>query len=75
MRSRTAIGAGLLVVLALVVPIIFGPAGLILGIVGRNKGAGRIATVAIIVSVVVALVGFIANALLMSVLGGMAGGA
>ena len=61
--------------LALLLPIVFGPAGIILGFVGRSKGAGRIATVAIVVSIVVMVVGFVANALLMSVLGGMAGGA
>lgn len=61
--------------LALLVPILFGPAGIILGIVGRSKGAGRIATIAIAVSIVLMIVGFIANALLMSMLGSMAGGA
>lgn len=57
-------------ILALLVPILFGPAGIILGIVGRSKGAGRIATIAIIVSIVVMIVGFIANAVVMSAMGG-----
>lgn len=57
-------------ILALLVPILFGPAGIILGFVGRSKGAGRIANIAIIVSIVVMVVGFIANALLMSAMAG-----
>lgn len=57
-------------VLALLIPILFGPAGIILGFVARSKGAGRIATIAIIFSIVVMVLGFIANALLMSAMGG-----
>lgn len=72
---RWAIAGIVCGVLALLIPILFGPAGIILGFVARSKGAGRIATIAIVVSIVVMIVGFIANALLMSVLGGMAGGA
>lgn len=70
---RWAIAGIVCGVLALLVPIIFGPAGIILGFVARSKGAGRIAIVAIVVSIVVMIVGFIANALLVSVTGSAAG--
>jgi len=63
-------------VLALVVPIVFGPAGIVLGIVARVKGAGTISTVAIAVSAVLLVVGLIAGAILTSTFApGAAGGA
>lgn len=53
-------------VLALVIPIVFGPAGIVLGIVARVKGAGTISTVAIAVSAVLLVVGFVAGAIITS---------
>lgn len=53
-------------VLALLVPPVCGPIGIILGIVGRVKGAGSFATAAIVLSVVTTVAGLAANVLLMS---------
>lgn len=60
-------------VLALLIPIIFGPAGIILGIVGRVKGAGTIAIVAIVVSVVCAVAGAVLGVLFVNLAAGGGG--
>ena len=46
------------VVAILFLPIVFGPAGLVLGFIGRSKGE-RLSTVAIIVAAVGMILGFV----------------
>lgn len=67
-------------VLALILPIVFGPAGIVLGIVARVKGAGTISTAAIVISVVLMVLSIVASVVITSMFapgaaGGAAGGA
>lgn len=53
---------------------LIGVVGLVLGIVARRKGAGRIATVAIVVSVVCTVLSVVGNVLIFSLAAGGAAG-
>lgn len=55
---------------ALLIPILFGPLGVILGIVGLVKGSRPLGITAIVVSILGTIVGLIIGAIIVSMFGG-----
>ena len=70
-RGRNLAIAGIIcgAVSFLVIPILFGPLGILLGILGLARGERRLGTIAIVVSVLGLVVGFILSFLVLYVAG------
>ena len=70
-RGRNLAIAGIVsgAVSFLVIPILFGPLGVLLGILGLARGERRLGTIAIVVSVLGLVVGFILSFLVLYVAG------